>query len=48
MKKSYKIKHMKVHEKSFHEEIMIMQARRILREEILYEETMQNHVCEKA
>ena len=38
---------MKVHEKSFHEEIMIMQVKRILREEILYEETMQNHVCEK-
>ena len=36
-------------QKSFHEEIMIMhtKARRILREEIIYEETMQNHVCEK-
>ena len=36
-------------QKSFHEEIMIMhtKARRILREEIIYEETMQDHVREK-
>ena len=47
MKKSYKIRHVKVHKKSSHEKIMIMQARRILLEEIMYEETMQDHVHEK-